>query len=265
MKILLIGEYSRLHNSLKEGLLSLGHDVTILGFNDGFKAYPVDFPLVKKWDSGLLKKVKLAILQLTGFDLTSYFTYRQFCKNQAYFQGFDVVQLINENSFYCDYRYETKILNYLFRHNTKVFLLSCGDDYVHVNYNFNHPDNPSIVQPYLAGKIADKAFSNVLKFRTPSFKKLHHFIQEKCSGVMASDLDYHLPWQKPQTQDNLTPGRVAQSMLSLLMEIGTPAISPKPRGKSPGWKKDKKRKKRTRYPVVKKRQSSQKTTKSSVT
>ena len=78
---------------------------------------------------------------------------------------------------------------------------------------------------------------------------------------LAKDIikDYHLPWQKPQTQDNLTPGRVAQSMLSLLMEIGTPAISPKPRGKSPGWKKDKKRKKRTRYPVVKKRQSSQKT------
>ena len=84
---------------------------------------------------------------------------------------------------------------------------------------------------------------------------------------LAKDIikDYHLPWQKPQTQDNLTPGRVAQSMLSLLMEIGTPAISPKPRGKSPAWKKDKKRKKRTRYPVVKKRQSSQKTTKSRVT
>lgn len=220
MKILLIGEYSRLHNSLKEGLLSLGHDATILGFNDGFKAYPVDFPLVKKWDSGLLKKVKLAVLQLTGFDLTSYFTYRQFCKNQAYFQGFDVVQLINENSFYCDYRYETKILNYLFRHNTKVFLLSCGDDYVHVNYNFNHPDNPSIVQPYLAGKIADKAFSNVLKFRTPSFKKLHHFIQEKCSGVIASDLDYHLPWQNQTKYLGLIPNPINLDKLDYLpMEI----------------------------------------------
>ena len=82
---------------------------------------------------------------------------------------------------------------------------------------------------------------------------------------LARDLvkDYHLPWQKPQTL--LTPGRVAQSMLGLLVEIGTPAVSPKPRGKSSGWEKGKKRDKRTRYPVGQKRRSSQKTTKSQVT
>ncbi len=56
----------------------------------------------------------------------------------------------------------------------------------------------------------------------------------------------YLPWQKPQK--NLSPGRVAQSMLGLLVEIGTPAKSPKPRGKSTGWQPGKKRNKRTRYP-----------------
>ncbi len=69
---------------------------------------------------------------------------------------------------------------------------------------------------------------------------------------LAKDIvqEHHLPWQK--TQKNLTPGRVAQSMLGLLVEIGTPAQVPKPRGKSTGWLKGKKRNKRTRYPVVKK-------------
>lgn len=221
MKILLIGEYSRLHNSLKEGLLELGHEVIILGFKDGFKDYPVDFPLVKKWDNGLLKKCKIALLKLTGFDISSFLTYRQFCKNQVHFKDFDVVQLINENSFYCDYKYETKILDYLFDHNKKVFLLSCGDDYVHVNYNFNHPDNPSIVQPYLAGKIADKAFSNVLKFRTPSFEKLHHFIQEKCNGVITSDLDYQLPWQNHPKYLDMIPNPINLDKLDYIpMEIG---------------------------------------------
>ena len=100
MKILLIGEYSRLHNSLKEGLQKLGNEVTILGFKDGFKDYPVDFPLVKKWDAGFKKKIKLALLILTGFDISSYFTYCQFKKNRKLFQDFDVVQLINENSFF---------------------------------------------------------------------------------------------------------------------------------------------------------------------
>jgi hypothetical protein len=48
MKILLVGEYSRLHNSLKEGLLKLGHEVILLGSNDGFKDYPVDLRIKKK-------------------------------------------------------------------------------------------------------------------------------------------------------------------------------------------------------------------------
>ena len=56
MKILLIGEYSRFHNSLKEGLQKLGNDVNILGFKDGFKDFSVDFPLEKKMGFGISKK-----------------------------------------------------------------------------------------------------------------------------------------------------------------------------------------------------------------
>ena len=205
MKILLIGEYSRLHNSLKEGLQKLGNDVTILGFKDGFKDFPVDFPLEKKWDSGFLKKIKLALLVLTGFDISVYLTYRQFWKKRKHFQDFDVVQLINENSFFCDYKYEKKILEYIFKHNKKVFLLSAGDDYMYVNYNFAHPENPSIIQPYLAGKIADKDFSNVLKFRTKPFEKLHQFIYENIQGVIATDLDYHIPLQNHSKYLGLIP------------------------------------------------------------
>jgi hypothetical protein len=64
--------------------------------------------------------------------------------------------------------------------------------------------------------------------------------------------DNPLPWQKPLPGSKLTPGRVAQSFLGLLVEIGTPAKPPKPRGKSSGWDSGKKRHKRTRYPTVKK-------------
>ncbi len=64
--------------------------------------------------------------------------------------------------------------------------------------------------------------------------------------------DKPLPWQKSQEAASLTPGRVAQAFGGVLAAIGTPACAPKPRGKSPGWQKGKKRTKRTRYPVVKK-------------
>jgi len=62
--------------------------------------------------------------------------------------------------------------------------------------------------------------------------------------------DNPLPWQKPQT--NLTPGRVCQGMGGILALIGTPAQAPKPRGKSPGWPRGRPRKRRKRYPVLKK-------------
>ena len=165
MKILLIGEYSRLHNSLKEGLLKAGHDVVIFGFNDGFKDYPVDLLFTKKWDFGILKKLKIALFRLTSFDISSYLTYQQFKKNKIKFKNYDVVQLINENSFFCNYYFEKKILQFIFKNNKKVFLLSCGDDYTNVIHNFKNPEEKSVIQPYLDGKISDKNFSNVLKFK----------------------------------------------------------------------------------------------------
>lgn len=60
-----------------------------------------------------------------------------------------------------------------------------------------------------------------------------------------------LPWQKSIT-NNLTPGRVAQSMAGVLAAISTPAQPPKPRGKSPGWAEGQTRSRRIRYPTVKK-------------
>ena len=52
MKILLLGEYSRLHNSLKEGLQALGHQVTLVGTGDDFKRFPSDIDV----SSGLRKR-----------------------------------------------------------------------------------------------------------------------------------------------------------------------------------------------------------------
>jgi hypothetical protein len=68
--------------------------------------------------------------------------------------------------------------------------------------------------------------------------------------------DQPLPWQSPQA--TLSPGRVAQAFASILAAIGTPAVAPKPRGKSPGRVKGDKPTPRPRYPTVKKRVSKRK-------
>lgn len=75
--------------------------------------------------------------------------------------------------------------------------------------------------------------------------------------------DNPLPWQKRQLRGEMTPGRVAQGFASLLAVIGTPAIEPKPRGKSSGWQKGQKRSKKTRFPVAKKSFSRRKNKKKS--
>ncbi|MDI1303701.1 MAG: glycosyltransferase [bacterium] len=208
MKILLVSEYSRLHNSLKEGLEKSGHEVYILGHTDGFKDFPVDFPLVKKWDTGLLKKAKVAIYTIFGFDMSSYLTYRQFEKNKAKFTGFDAVQLINENSFYCQYFFEKKILEFLFQNNKKTFLLSSGYDYLNVKYCFENPNFKSAIQPFLSGEIKKSGFENILKYRTKPFEKLHQFIYSNIRGIIATDMDYHIPLAGISKYSGLIPNPI---------------------------------------------------------
>ncbi len=190
MDILLIGEFSRLHNSLKEGLHTMGHRVAICGLKDGFKDYPVDFPIEKKWDSGIRKKIKIALFRLTGFDISSWLTYRQFMRYSPQLRGFDLVQLINENSFYCQPNVEKKILSQLFRHNHKVVLLSCGYDYGNVRHALAHKENKSPFLPYFEGRLSARDFYNALKYDSAPFRKLHEFIRMHVAGVIATDLDY---------------------------------------------------------------------------
>lgn len=62
--------------------------------------------------------------------------------------------------------------------------------------------------------------------------------------------DQPLPWQKPQAR--LTSQRVLQSLKLIFALIGSPARSPKTRGKSPGWPKGTPRTPKKRDKPVKK-------------
>jgi len=62
--------------------------------------------------------------------------------------------------------------------------------------------------------------------------------------------DQPLPWQRPQR--DLTPGRVKNGIGAVFRAIGNPASLPKPRGIPSGWPKGKERKRRERFPVVRK-------------
>ncbi len=208
MKILLIGEYSRLHNSLKEGLQALDHEVTLISTGDHFKQFPSDILLKRKFDTGISKKIKVGLYKIFGIDITSIFLKNQFLNLKEEIHGFDVVQLINESPFAMEPKYEKEIISYLKKNNKKLFLLSCGADYTSVNYAFEKKLRYSIFTPLFDGKVTEKDFAHPLKFLKPEFKKLHQFIFEEMDGVLASDMDYDIPLEGHKKYLGLMPNPI---------------------------------------------------------
>lgn len=193
MKILLVGEYSRLHNSLKEGLVALGHEVTLVSTGDDFKNFPSDILLKHKYDSGISKKIKVGLFKVFGLDITSLSLKNQFFQQKEKFKDFDVVQLINESPLGILPKYEKEIISFLKENNKKLFLLSCGTDYTSVKYAFEKKFRYSIFNPLFEGKVSEKDFFPALKYLKPEYKDLHDFVFKKVNGIIASDLDYDIP------------------------------------------------------------------------
>lgn len=193
MKILLVGEYNSSHYTLKEGLVSLGHQVTVVGLGDGFKKRKVDVNLVYPYRHGMKRFVKRAIYKIFKVDLNSRSIKKQFFARSEIFKGNDIVQLVNEVSFGTVPAVEQELLQYIFDHNEKVFLLSCGTDHLSVRYAMDQKFRYSIATPYLEQRGTEAQFQHMTQYIAPEFKALHHFIFEHINGVIASDLDYEIP------------------------------------------------------------------------
>ncbi|MDC1492746.1 glycosyltransferase [Flavobacteriaceae bacterium] len=194
MKILLIGEYSGLHNSLKDGLQLNGHSVTLLGTGDGFKSYPVDilikstifeFPVLKIIAKIIDKLFKISLNDIE-IGIKTYFRLKSLTE-------FDIVQLINENSFKTTSRFEVFLLKKIIKNNKNLFLLSCGVDYKSVKYALEKKFKYSILTPYFEDNKLKNNYRHILKYNNTSYEKLHRYIYKNILGVISSDLDYHIP------------------------------------------------------------------------
>lgn len=213
MKILLIGEYSRLHNSLKEGLQALGHQVTLVSTGDHFKKFPSDILLKRKFDTGFSKKVKVGLYKIFGVDITSSSLKNQFFSNKERLRNFDVVQLINESPFAIEPKYEKEIISYLSKNNKKLFLLSCGADYSSSKFAFDKKLRYSTFTPFFEGRVSEKDFAHPLKYLQPKFQQLHKFIFMEMDGILASDLDYHIPLEGQKKYLGLIPNPINTAIL----------------------------------------------------
>lgn len=194
MKILLLGEYSNLHNSLKKGLVEIGHEVTLISSGDGFKGLESDILLKNKSFPKKYSILKKLFLLIFGYPLRFYRNSIQFQSILSNLRGYDYVQLINEHAIGGVPWIERRQLSKLSKQNKNIVLLCCGDDYNSIKFYLNSERlNYSILTPLLQKLSLKREYNYSLKYLTKPFKKLSKHIEKISLGVIASDMDYHLP------------------------------------------------------------------------
>ncbi len=223
MKVLLLGEYSRLHNSLKEGLIALGHEVLLVGTGDNFKKYPIDKDVSSNLHHHfLLNKWWLLIYKLTGYNRFKKDVYKNLLNILPELKGFDVIQLINEDAFLIDPIDEINFYKLLFQHNKNVYLSACGEDHQVISFYQNGGMRYSILDPFIDNPFLINEFVFSFKYLKPSYQNLHNFIIKHIRGLIPSDLDYAIPYKNHPKALPMIPNPINTDLLTYipLVKIG---------------------------------------------
>ena len=210
MKILLVGEFSRLHNSLKEGLLTLNHEASIIGTGDDFKEFPVDFSIRPKiiLSSSLLIFINKVFFKLFKSDLQLLEKGIRFYFLLPKLKDYDIVQVINSDAIET-YPFASRyLLNKLFNQNKKISLLICGEDTPIIEYLLKKEMNYSILSPLFEDEKLKKSYNYSLKYIQPNYRKTFDFIKSKSSSIITSDLDYKIPMEKMGYDSQFIPNPI---------------------------------------------------------
>lgn len=190
MRVLLIGEYSGLHNTLKEGLQELGHSVYIVSDSD-FKKFPADYSIDPKFCK--LKAVNIFrqfIFRVFRFDIAKLELGLRFYLLSPNFENYDIIQFINEIPIKTTKKAELFLLGKIFRKNKKVFVLSCGADYLNMKYDFENKSKKSILYAFFKNPNLKKEYAPYFDLLKKDHKKVHEFVLANCQGLIPNDFDY---------------------------------------------------------------------------
>lgn len=128
MRILLIGEYSGLFNCLKDGLISIGHEVFLASDGDGYRDYPSDF----RWD-----------VKIKSSTLKQILSFAKVLLNIRLFKGYDVVMFVSTRVLY--YRFfplfNKLFYKYVIKSNKKSYICDSGLDFIGYKYWFEHKES----------------------------------------------------------------------------------------------------------------------------
>ena len=176
MKILLLGEFSALHKNLKEGLISLGHEVDIASSGDGWKNISRDIDLSVKGNY-ITQKIKHVI---NLFKLT------QLVKN------YDVVQLMNPFIFYNKLIPNTFFYKKLIQNSKKFYLLGAGDD----AYFWANGRKKLKYGPFDDFLKYDMNNANGFFMENQRAFQVNKFIADNCDGIIPIMFEYETSYDK---------------------------------------------------------------------
>ena len=210
MRILLVGEYSRLHNSLKEGLQKLGHEVILVSSGDDFKNFESDFSVKSNFFSSywFTKKVRNGLKKIIQFDLEKVERAIRFYFLLPKLKGFDHVQFINSDALELNTKISLFFYKKLKHQNKQLSLLICGDEPPVIDYLLKNELNYSIMSPYLNDRSLKKEFRFSLKYLQPNYKMVFDWLKENTNKLIVSDLDYKIPMERMLYAVNFIPNPI---------------------------------------------------------
>ena len=210
MKILLLGEYSRLHNSLKEGLVTLGHEVSIVGCGDKFKQFPVDYSIYAQIcnDNKIANLLYRGIRKVIGLDFEKIEKAIRFYLLIPKLNDYHHVQLINSDALETYPILSRFLYKKLFKNIQSRSLLICGDETPIVDYLIKKEFKYSVLTPYFEDNSIEKEFQFPLKYRKNSYRKTFDWLKENCQNLITSDLDYEIPMRKMGFQTTFIPNPI---------------------------------------------------------
>lgn len=165
MRVLLFGEYSGFHNSLKVGLEKIGHIVDVASSGDGFKDIKSDISLGSS-SHNFIGKISRIITPFTKLNR---------------FKEYDVTQFVNSNPLtVCQLNKHLykKVLSF----SDKNFLSACGDDPVlYDNLNkFRYNFYSSFEAP---------ALSHIPDY-SKTYLDIHNCVIERIDGIIPVMIEY---------------------------------------------------------------------------
>lgn len=180
MRILLVGEFSGVHNNLKDGLEKLGHEVLLVSNNgDGFKKFNYDLDIDCNFENNFYGKIHKFIKKCAFFSLV---------------KKYDVVQFIHPgvltSAGYSE-KYVINMLKEMKKRGKALFMLACGCDALYFSfckYNKKYPCTD-------CKEIDSKNNSCAMKYNK-IYKKYDIVFMKNMDKIVTCAYDYNLIYRK---------------------------------------------------------------------